>query len=519
MNVETALASASDIAATVARFVEERRGLGLLSKPVLATWVGEDIEVSNIFNRTGIPHYATETAAVRGFMHLVRHGEAIDALMETPPSLPQDFAPDVVAARRVVERVVSDGRAWLDPIEVVDIFKAYSIPIVPAVLARTPDEAETAAAPFLAAGDAVVVKILSRDIIHKSDVGGVRLNLGDAKSVRHAAGEIVANATKVRPDARIAGVMVQPMIVRPKARELIAGIADDSTFGPVIVFGHGGTAVEVINDKALALPPLDLKLARDLIDQTRVSRLLHAYRDVTAAKVDDVALVLVKLAQLAADFPEVRELDINPLLADEYGALALDARVAVAAVAPKFKGPGHPRLAVRPYPSEWERRLVLADDAEIFVRPVRPEDENLVRAFFEKVSQEDLRLRFFAPVRDLSHIFIARLTQLDYARAIAFIAIDQGSGEMIGSVRLHADANYEAGEYGILLRSDQKSRGLGWKLMELMIAYARSEGLRRVEGQILRENTIMLKMCKEFGFCIEDDPHDPHLCIASLSLV
>jgi acetyltransferase len=309
------------------------------------------------------------------------------------------------------------------------------------------------------------------------------------------------------------------MILRQKARELIAGIADDPTFGPVVVFGHGGTAVEVINDKALALPPLDLKLARDLIDRTRVSRLLRAYRNVPEAKIDDVALVLVKLAQLVADVPEIRELDINPLLADETGVLALDARVAVAVAAPKFRGRGHPHLAIRPYPREWERRLVLGDNWRIFVRPVRPEDEGLVRAFFDRVSPEDLRLRFFAPVKDLSAAFIARLTQLDYARANAFVAIDEATGEMIGGVRLHADANYETGEFAILLRSDLKGRGLGWKLMQHIIDYARAEGLKRIQGQILRENAVMIRMCKELGFVIKDDPDDPNLCVATFALV
>jgi acetyltransferase len=518
MNVQTALASARDIAETVARLAREQRANRLTPKPVFAVWVGTEDAVSETFNRAAIPHYATETEAVRGFMHLVRHREATEALMQTPPSLPEHFAPDVAAGRRVVERALSDGRTWLGALEVAELFAAYAIPIVPTTLARTPEEAISQAGPFLAKGDAVAVKIASPDIVHKSDVGGVKLNLTGTQAVRNAMDEIIAKARAAMPAARIAGVTVQPMIVRPKARELIAGIADDPTFGPVVAFGHGGTAVEVIDDKALALPPLDLTLARDLIGRTRVSGLLQAYRDVPQARVEDVALVLVKLAQLVADMPEIRELDINPLLADETGVLALDARIAVAALTSKFKGRGHPRFAVRPYPSEWQRRFVLPENWRILVRPVKPEDENLVRAFFEKVSPEDLRLRFFAPVREFSHTFIARLTQLDYARSIAFVAIDEASSEMIGGVRLHADANFAAGEYAILLRSDLKGRGLGWKLMELIIEYARAEGLQRVEGQILHENTVMIRMCRELGFHVQDDPRDPDTCVASLAL-
>jgi acetyltransferase len=518
MNVPTAPAPAPEIARAVGALMTAQRNRFVAPKQLFAVWVGADESVATIFNKAGIPHYATEAAAVRGFMHLVRHADAIKALLETPPSLPQHFAPDVAAARRVVAAVVAQGRTWLDPLEVAQLLGAYAIPTVPVVLARTTAEAEAAGASLLGQGNTVVVKILSHDIVHKSDVGGVRLNLTSREAVGRAAAEIIANARKAKPQARIGGVTVSPMIVRPKARELIAGIADDPTFGPVIVFGRGGTAVEVINDKALALPPLDLNLARDLIGRTRVSRILKAYRDVPAAQEGDVALLLVKLAQLAADLPEVRELDINPLLADETGILCLDARVAVAADDRMPKTRGHPRFAVRPYPKEWERRLVLGDDWRILVRPIRPEDEGLVHAFFEKVTPSDLRLRFFAPVKDFSHTFIARLTQLDYARAIAFIAIDEATHEMIGGVRLHTDANYESGEYAILMRSDLKGRGLGWKLMEIMIAYARTEGLRRVEGQILRDNTAMLQMCREFGFKIRNDPEDSQICEASLTL-
>jgi len=360
------------------------------------------------------------------------------------------------------------------------------------------------------------VKVASRDIIHKSDVGGVRLNLPDGRAVRQAAADIIAKAHATRPEARIAGVTIQPMIVKPKAQELIAGIADDPTFGPVVVFGHGGIAVEIVHDKALALPPLDLKLAHDLIARTRVARVLGGYRNVPPAKVDDLALVLVKLAQLVADVPEIRELDINPLIVDETGALALDARVAVARVL--AAAVRRSRFAVRPYPSEWERHIVLGENRRIFVRPMRPEDEVLVQPFLQHVSADDLRLRFFAPIKDFGHAFIARLTQLDYARAMAFVAIDETSRELLGGVRLHADANYETAEYAVLLRSDRKGRGLGWALMQFIIEYARAERLKRIEGQVLGENAVMLQMCRDLGFSIERDPDDGGIMRVVLTL-
>jgi acetyltransferase len=322
----------------------------------------------------------------------------------------------------------------------------------------------------------------------------------------------------LRPDARISGVMVQAMVVRAKTRELILGLADDPTFGTVVVFGRGGTAVEIINDKSLSLPPLDLHLARRLIERTRVSRLLRAYRDVPAVKHDAVAMVLVKLAQMAADIPEIRGLDINPLLADETGVLAVDARVVVGHAEPKFRGSGHANFAVRPYPSQWQRHLTVKDGWRVFVRPIRPEDEPLIHEMLKHVTMHDLRLRFFAPMKQFSHEFIARLTQLDYARAMAFVAFDEASNEVVGVVRIHSDSIYETGEYAILLRSDLKGRGLGWTLMQMIIEYAKSEGLKTISGDVLSENTVMLAMCRNLGFEVEPDPVEHEICNVRLTL-
>ncbi|KAF1690144.1 bifunctional acetate--CoA ligase family protein/GNAT family N-acetyltransferase [Pseudoxanthomonas koreensis] len=518
MNVPTALSSSEEAARAVAGVLARRPRPGA-GKPVLGVWLGGKPQAIATLDAAGVPTYATEADAVRGFMYLVRHREAQQALMETPPSLPEDFAVDSAAAQAVVDGALAEGRRWLDPLEVTAVLQAYGIPITPAVLAPDPEAAVAAAAPMLAKGDPVALKILSPDIVHKSDVGGVRLNLASEAAVREAAAGILERARQARPDARIDGVMVQPMITRPKARELICGLADDATFGPVVVFGRGGTAVEVIDDKALALPPLDLRLAHDLISRTRVSRILKAYRDVPAADERAVALVLVKLAQLAADIPQVRELDINPLLADKDGVVAVDARVAIAPYdGPVQKGPWHSRFVVRPYPKEWERTVALPHERRMFVRPVRPEDEALFLEFFAKVSDEDLRLRFFSAVRHFSHEFVARLTQLDYARSIALVAIDPDNGQMLGAVRLLADANYERGEYGILVRSDLKGYGIGWKLMEIMIEYAGTIGLKAVEGQVLRENSTMLAMCRQLGFRIRPDAEDPTLMDVSLEV-
>ncbi len=519
MNVPTALASAADAAKSVIAVTERHRQKRAPAKPVFAMWIGESDTAAEAFEAASIPSYATESTAIFGFTYLVRYRESRDLLMATPPSLPQDFAPDVAAVRPVIEAVLREGRTWLDPVELTRLFSGYGIPITPAALARNADEAVAAAKPHLAGGTPVVLKIQSPDIVHKSEVGGVRLNLASENAVRQAATEILARARAAKPDARISGVTVFPMIVRPKARELIVGVADDPTFGPVIAFGQGGTAVEVISDKALALPPLDLALARSLIARTRVSRILKAYRNVPAADERAIELLLVKLAQLVADFPEIREIDLNPVLADETGVIAVDARVSVAPVGRLARGSrGNPRFAIRPYPTEWQRQIKLQDGTAILVRPVRPEDEPLYGPFFAAVTPADLRLRFFAPVKEFSHAFIARFTQIDYARAMAFIAIEEATGAMLGVVRLHADADYASGEYAILVRSDLKGRGLGWQLMQFIIEYARAEGIRSIHGQVLQENTTMLDMCRELGFQIMSDPQEPSCIVATLPL-
>ena len=519
MNVQTAIAPADAIAATVTDIVGRYRRQRLGSvKPVLAVWVGADQKIIDLLSGAGIPNYPTEDDAVRGFMHLVQHREVVTALAQAPPALPGEFAPDSDAARKIVVAALADDRQWLDPVEIARLFESYQIPMVPTFAATDVEQAVVYASALFAQNSTVALKIMSRDIVHKSDIGGVVLNLTNADAVRSAASDILARAKALRPEARISGVVVQAMATRPKARELILGLADDPTFGAVIMFGHGGTAVEIINDKALALPPLDLQLARDLIGRTRVSRLLRAYRDVPAVKGDAVAMVLVKLAQMAADIPEIRELDINPLLADEAGILAVDARVSVAAVDRKFGGSSLTKFAVRPYPSQWQRHLELKDGWRIFVRPIRPEDEPSIHELLRHVTSEDLRLRFFAPMRQFSHEFIARLTQLDYARAMAFVAFDEASNELVGVVRLHSDSIYESGEYAILLRSELKGRGLGWALMQLIIEYAKSEGLKRLSGEVLQENSVMLNMCRELGFGIKSNKADLAVCDVTLQL-
>jgi acetyltransferase len=522
IHVPTARSNAAAVAEAVAGTVREARAGTTRKKPVFAVSLGADEAEGAALSAAGIPRFSTDSEAIEGFLHLVRYREAQDDLMRTPDSLPRDFHADTQAARGIVARALRQGATWLDPISVMELLEAYDIASVPLTLAPDIDAAAAAAWPVIAAGGAVALKVVSPDVVHKSDIGGVHLDLVSEADVRGAARAILARARRERPEARITGFAVQPMVRRGRRRELIAGLAEDPTFGPVVVFGRGGTAVEVIDDRALGLPPLDLGLAEDLISRTRVARRLEAYRDVPAADTRAIALTLVKLAQLAADLPQVRELDINPLLADETGVVALDARVRIGRGYPDRRvGRGHPRFAIRPYPTAWMRTMSLKGRA-IHVRPVRPEDEPLFRAFFATIDPEDVRLRFFAPVREFSHAFLARLTQLDYARAIAFVALDESATEegrrMLGAVRLHADANGESGEFAILVRTEARGTGLAYALMRLMIDWARSEGIARVEGSVLAENRPMLAVCRRLGFGQHPDPEDAGMVKVKLPL-
>lgn len=498
--------------ADCAREIIRARETAALRKPVLAAWVGAGAETVALFAAAGIPSFATETEAIIGFQHLTRHARLLAELMATPPSHGEDDLPDLAAARAIVERALGEGRHWLDPEEVADLLALFRIPMLRPVVVADAAAAAAAARPHFAAGRTVALKIVSPDVPHKSDVGGVELDLASETAVIAAAGQMAERLRQLRPQARLSGFSVQPMAHRAKARELIAGFATDACFGPVVVFGRGGTAAELIADIHAALPPLDMASAEGLISRTRVSRILAAYRDVPAADRQAVAAVLVALGQMASDLPEIREIDLNPILADATGAVAVDARIVLEPDPQRRRRP-----AIRPYPASWTRQLALGE-RRFAVRPIKPEDEVAIGEMLKRVTPEDLRLRFFAPLKSFSHAFLAHLTQLDYAREMAFIAFEEATGDAAGAVRLHADHGHVAAEYAILLRSDLKGMGLGRELMILIIEWGRAEKLQRIHSQVLAENGPMLALCRSLGFEVTLDPDDTSLRRVSLDL-
>ena len=518
MNVPTALASSVDAARATVEAVAEGRKLGS-TKPVLASWLqrSKSSEVKPLFRDAKIPDFVTPGAAVRGIMQLARYGAAQAELMRTPPALPAEMHFDSDAVEADIGLVLKEGRTLMTEPEAKAVLEAYGIPTVPTRVAATPEEAYQAASELLQSHSSLVVKILSPDITHKSDVGGVRLDLKSAGDVETVTRKMLADIQALKPNAKLKGVTVQPRVRRRNAYELILGVTSDPTFGPVIVFGAGGTAVEAIGDTAMALTPLDLKLAMDLIESTRVYQLLKGFRDRPPVDLGGLAFCLVKLSSLAVQHPAIRSLDINPLLASETGLLALDARIEVE---DPLKVPATPP-AIRPYPIQWEMHEKLLNGEEVFIRPIRPDDERFYTLFMSHVTPEDIRLRMMMPVREFSHQFLARMTQIDYAREMAFVALrndPDGEPEMLGVVRFFADPDYEKAEYAVLARSDLKGMGLGWVLMRHLIRYARAEGLKALYGTVLRENATMLRMCEELGYEVKRDPDDPMLAAVTLDL-
>ncbi len=505
LHCPTAVGTAEAAAEAVGEVAGRHKGAH--ARPVLTAWVGETLPDSHRANLAaqGVPVYETPEQAVRSLMYMVTYRRNQETLMETPSSVPEDFRPDTARARAVIAAVLAQGREWLSEAEAKEVLAAYAVPVVQTRIAADPEAAAAVAAEM---GVAVVLKVVSPDITHKSDVGGVVLNVVGPGAVRRAAAAMLEEVREARPEAHIDGISVQPMVHRPEAYELIVGVTEDAQFGPVILFGSGGTAAEVVGDRSLALPPLNMHLARELVSRTRIYHQLCGYRGQAAIDFDALALTLIKVAQLAADIPELADLDINPLLADSYGVVALDARVRARAVPDEARD----RLPIRPYPKDLEERIPTGDGRTLLLRPVVPEDERALHRAFAKLTPEEIRLRFFAPMKTLSHVGAARFTQIDYDREMALILTDEGipgTTELYGVVSITTDPDNDTAEYAVLVRGDMTGMGLGILLMRRIIDYARSRGTRRIFGDVLQENRTMLRLTDVLGFrreTVEDDP-------------
>ncbi|MFC4933052.1 bifunctional acetate--CoA ligase family protein/GNAT family N-acetyltransferase [Massilia sp. GCM10023247] len=472
------------------------------AKPVLCCWLGgaSVAEARRLCLDAGLPLFDTPEEAVRAFMQLIDYGRNQALLMQVPAA-GRLAPPDRVAARAHVGRLMAAGCLSVGEADAKQLLACYGIASVATEL--VPDEVDALAA-ARRIGYPVALKIVSPDIPHKSDVGGVVLDLNDAQALSAAAARMRERVRALRPEARLFGFTVQAMARRPQALELIVGLSLDPVFGPVVLFGQGGVAVEANADQAVGLPPLNRVLARDMISRTRVARLLAGFRDTPPADLEAVCDVLVRVGQMAADLPELCELDINPLLADSHGVLALDARMRLA---PADGADPLDRLAILPYLDALERQ-VDTSLGPLTLRPIRPEDAPAHQAFFRALTPQDVHFRMFGSARELSDAQLARFTQIDYAREMAFILTRPAAQgrETLGVVRVAVDPDGIAGEFAIVVRSDLQGKGLGTILMTALVDYCRARGLREITGVALAENLGMHALARRHGFSVRFDP-------------
>ncbi len=496
IHAPTAIVPSADIARALLPLMRASR------RPVLCCWLGGDsvAQARSLCLDAGLPVFDTPEEAVRGFQQLVDYGRNQRLLDQVPPAGAL-AVPDRAAARALVAALLAGGAGAVGEADAKTILAAYGIPVVRTAIVC---DREAAIEEARRIGYPVALKILSPDIVHKSDVGGVALDLADDAALGAALDAMVARVRGMLPQARLDGFTLQEMARRPQAHELIVGLATDPVFGPVIMFGQGGVAVEVMDDRAIALPPLNRVLAADLVGRTRAARLLAGYRDRPRADLDALHDVLVRVGQLAIDLPELAELDINPLLADSAGVVALDARMRLAPVAPGTDPLA--RLAILPYPQALERHVESAL-GPLVLRPIRPEDAPAHQDFFHALTPEDVHFRMFGMMRDLTPSQLARFTQIDYSREMAFIATRMAGAreETLGVARVSIDPDNTVGEFAIVVRSDLAGHGLGRMLMACLLDYCKGRNLPLVRGVALGDNARMHALARSCGFALESN--------------
>ncbi len=482
-------------------------------KTVVTAWLG-DADAGKgraVMKAAGIPALTSPERGVESFSYLSRFVRNRQLRLQNPAPHVDEFEQDVAGARRIVERALLAGRAVLDERESKGLLRAFGINVARTELARDADEAVALAQEI---GFPVVLKVVAQGVTHKSEVGGVLLNLQGAEDVRHGFDTIKARVAERAPAAKFVGVNVQQMIRRPHGRELIVGLARDATFGPVVSFGMGGIAVEVLRDSAVALPPLNRFLALDLISRTRVAKMLDNFRGLPAVDLDALVAVLLKISDLACEIPCVQELDINPLLADEGGVIALDARVLIGD-GPLAPDATYSHLAIHPYPKHLARATRLKGGETVLLRPIRAEDLEAERRFIARLSPKTMYLRFHAPLRELTMERLVRYTQIDYDREMAFVAVDSsdpnnlsGEGEIRGIGRYTRNPDGTTCEFGIAVEDAWQGRGLGHALMNALETCARERGLTEIIGYVLAENDDMGELMRTRMYDARRDEDD-----------
>lgn len=479
-------------------------------KPIVTCWMG-DAQVREgraRFAAAGIPTYRLPETAIQGFGYLASFYHNQKLLLQTPGPQSQNKPPDVSGARMIIENALAEKRKVLTELESKAILAAFNIPVTRATLARSAGEALVQAESI---GFPVVMKIYSKDITHKSDVGGVRLGLSNARAVQAAYNEMVNSVQKKMPQAKIEGVVVEAMHSSPHGRELLVGIIGDSVFGPVITFGSGGTAVEYLGDRAVTLPPLNSLLVRDLIQQTRAAKLLQPFRNMPAADINAVEQVLFQVSEMACELPWIREMDINPLIVDERGAMAVDARIVVEHHSKAQRRYSH--MAIHPYPVHCVTHGELPGGIDLTIRPVRPEDAEIEKAFVRNLSEQSRYYRFMHNLPELTPEMLVRFTQIDYDREMAFVAIVRKDDREIeiGVSRYTIETDGRTCEFAVVVADAWRQHGVAHKLMEQLIEYARYQRLETMHGLVLAENREMIALARSLDFSVHPNPEDHSL--------
>jgi acetyltransferase len=470
-------------------------------KPVFTAWLGDinPNRTRGFLDAQGLPNFYTPENAVEAFSFLCAHRRNQAQLLEVPAALADGHrtaVPDLRAAQAIRDAALAQGRSLLSEHEAKALLRAFGVRVPPSPVATTREAALAAAAEI---GYPVVLKIHSPDITHKTEVGGVRLNLRDAAMLEGAFDDLMRHVRAVRPEARIEGAVVQPMLRYADAREVMIGVATDAVFGPVISFGTGGTAVETVGDAAIALPPLNAALAAELIGRSRIGRLLGAYRDVPAADRKALAALLTGVSEMVCALPWLKEMDLNPVLAHPGGAVIADARIVVDAARLRPQ-PRYGHMAIHPYPSELEGGMRLRDGTTVAVRPIRPEDAALEGRFVEALSERSRYQRFVSHITQLPPQLLARFTQIDYDRELALVALAPEGGEFIAVGRYAPNPDGETAEFALTVADAWQGRGLGRGLLERLCDLARAAGYRALYGHILNANREMLELAQNLGF-------------------
>jgi len=500
--------------ATARAVVEASRGA---SKPLIACWMGQAStgQARRVLAEASIPVFRTPEPAVEMFAHVAAYYRNQRTLLQAPGPLAHQAAPDVKGARAVIDGALAEKRALLSETESKALLASFHIPIARAVLARSARDAMLMAQEM---GFPVAMKIDSPDIAHKTDVGGVRLNIPDAEGVHSAYREMLDEVAGKGPKARLNGVTVEPMVARPHGRELIVGVIRDSVFGPAITVGMGGRAVEVLRDRAVALPPLNAFLVKAMIGRTRVSRLLGAFRRMPAADMQALESVLLRVSEMVCELPQIEEFEINPLIVDESGAVAVDARAVVREPQPMRGRYSH--MAIHPYPSDLVARWELADGSIVVARPIRPEDAEMEQQFVRSLSDRSRYFRFMNSVRELTPSMLMRFTQIDYDREMAFVCVrgEQDREQEIAVARYVTNPDGRTCEFAVVVADAWQHKGVGRRLLETLITVARSRGLEVMIGHILAQNEPMLGLCVRLGFRLSEHPEDSTVRKATLLL-